>query len=285
MGNVLNRETMGFQTKRVHNWCSWILTAIFFVVVIIYAGIRGHLAYHQTPAEIVVFQSRTSVPFPVISYCPLVPVPMTVVECELELNDSPVGACDPSTIVSSSLIVEGVLHQCISFNALGTISSDPTVDELAILVSINSSLLPATDPVLGAFVIVHEVGELPLLEIGNSFVADGGKLTEAFLRMDETHDLDGSVTSEYTVSASSASSRDPTMADTMDVDFWFANPGAYVHTQYLNYTVDMWIGEVGGFTCLLTFLHTAVLWIFMLIYRRIKPEQPQMRLNDEREKN
>lgn len=38
MGNVLNRETMGFQTKRVHNWCSWILTAIFFVVVIIYAG-------------------------------------------------------------------------------------------------------------------------------------------------------------------------------------------------------------------------------------------------------
>lgn len=228
---------------------------------------------------------------------------MTVVECELELNDSPVGACDPSTIVSSSLIVEGVLHQCISFNALGTISSDPTVDELAILVSINSSLLPATDPVLGAFVIVHEVGEPPLLEIGTSFVADGGKLTEAFLRMDETHDLDDSVTSEYTVSASSASSRDPTMADTMDVDFWFANPvilflflnksklknflkkGAYVHTQYLNYTVDMWIGEVGGFTCLLTFLHTAVLWIFMLIYRRIKPEQPQMRLNDEREKN
>lgn len=186
---------------------------------------------------------------------------------------------------------------------MGTISSDPTVDELAILVSINSSLLPATDPVLGAFVIVHEVGEPPLLEIGTSFVADGGKLTEAFLRMDETHDLDDSVTSEYTVSASSASSRDPTMADTMDVDFWFANPvilflflnksklknflkkGAYVHTQYLNYTVDMWIGEVGGFTCLLTFLHTAVLWIFMLIYRRIKPEQPQMRLNDEREKN
>ena len=189
-----------------------------------FLGIRGYLAYHGTPAETVTFQTRASVPFPVISFCPVVPVPMSVVECELEFNDSPVAACDLSTIVSSGLVVEGVTHQCISFNALGTISSGATVDEIAIQVYINSSLLPPDDPVLGAFVILHEFGEPPLLEIGTSFVVDGGKLTEMFLRMDETHALDGSVTVEYTGSASSASVRDPNMADVLDVDFWFANP-------------------------------------------------------------
>lgn len=54
-----------------------------------------------------------------------------------------------------------------------------------------------------------------------------------------------------------------------------------MHQQYVAYNKDMWIGEVGGFTCLLTFLHMAVVWILMFIYRRVRPEMPAKRINDE----
>lgn len=37
--------------------------------------------------------------------------------------------------------------------------------------------------------------------------------------------------------------------------------------------MDQWIGEVGGFACLLTFLHKAIMWIVMLILIKVKPKQ------------
>jgi len=280
MGNILDRETMGPQTKRVHNWISWTLTALLFIAVLLYAGFRGYVAHKNLPSERITFAPRSSIPFPVVTMCPFVPVPvMNIVECELELNGNPVGDCY-GTITTQMFSVEGQPRSCFVINTQGTLNSDQNADELAIQVYINSTLLPAYEPVLGVFVLINAPNQPTILKTGSSFIADGGKLTEAYIRMDETHHLNKSVSTTYSASPSAASNRDPKMVDTIDVDFWFTDQGAFIHQEYVAYNVDNWIGEVGGFTCLLTFLHMAVLWIIMAIYRQAKPESRANKLNE-----
>jgi len=284
MGNVLNRETMGPNTKKIHNWVSWALTGIFFIVVIAYAGWRGYNAYLNVPAVTSRWQPSASIPFPVIDFCPLVPVPIVAKECELEFADTAVSSC-LSSVTQTTITIETKIHNCLTFNSQGTLTSSSTIDEIGIQVYINSSLLPADDPVMGCFVSIHEYGVAPELEVDSSFIADVAKLTEVYLGLTKLVHLDGTTEMDYYSTASGAQNRDPTLKDTMDVDFWFNPPGGYtVATQYIPYTVNNWIGEVGGFTCLLTFLHTAVLWIFMAIYRKVRDEPVSIQMSKNEDK-
>jgi len=278
MGNILDKETMGPQTRRIHNWIYWGLTIIFFIVIIVYAGWRGHYAYQKNPATTVTFQPKTEIAFPVITFCPLVPIPMVAVDCELEKDDAFVASC-MNTMSTSQLRVESKIHQCLTFNTQGNLKSNSLVDEIAIEVYLNSSLLPAGDEIIGCFVIIHEYGTNPALEVESSFVVDVEKTYEAYMRLDEIITLSGAKEYDYKSTVGGASNRDPTMKDSVDVDFWFNPQGIFVNQQFLAYNVDMWIGEVGGFTCLLTFLHYAVLCIVIAIYRRITNEP--VRFNDQ----
>jgi len=282
MGSVLDRETMGPNTKKVHNWVSWGLTAIFFIVVIAYASWRGYYSHLKSPSVTSTWTPQASVPFPSITFCPVVPIPISVLECELEKNDAAVGDCT-NTMSQTSIIIESVTYNCLTFNSKGTIFSGATYDEIGIQIYMNSSLLPADDPIMGCFVMVQPAGTAPVLEWEHTFVVDVAKTTEVFLAVTQITRLSGVTELDYIAAASGSQNRDPapTFKDTMDVDFWF-NPmgGITVAQEYIPYTVDNWIGEVGGFTCLLTFLHCAVLWIFMAIYRKIKNEPVMMRTED-----
>jgi len=281
MGNVLNRETMGPNTKKIHNWASWILTGIVFITVIAYASSRGYMAYLNVPSITSHWQTSNSVPFPTIDFCPVVPVQIIAKECELEWMDVGFASC-LSSVQQSTITIESKPHNCLTFNPQGTINTS-NVNELGIQVWINASQLPSDDQIMGCFVSVHPPNMSPSLQVGSSFVADAGELTEVYMGLTKLINLNGSVTMNYYTSASGASSRDKNLSNTLDVDFLFNPSGGWtVNQQYIPYTVNNWIGEVGGFTCLLSFLHIAVLWIFMAIYRQIKKEPVSIPLGSEK---
>jgi len=275
MGNTLVRETMGVQTKRVYNWVSWLLTGGLFIAIIIYAGIRGHQAYNQTPSETLKFVPMTSVNFPAITFCPLVPIKLTIIECEQERNDVGVKDCY-STVQYSSILIESKNHTCITVNAFSDpskiIASNNMVDEIGIQMSVNMSTLPADDPTAGAFVIVQPQGTAPVLAQGSSFVADVGKIMEVMLRVNQLTFMNGTTVLQYVASASGATNVGQAYQGVMDVDFNIYPLGIYQSKEYFAYTVQMWIGEVGGFACLFTFLHLAALFLFMLVYRALSKE-------------
>jgi len=272
MGSVLDRDSMEPHTRKAHSWVSGVFAAIFFIVVVAYAAWRGGFTHNKNPTLLSNFQARTSVPFPVFTFCPLVPITLVGTECELEKDDNAIGSC-LNTMTASSIMIENKLHNCLSFNVQGTLNSNQTVDEIGIQIFINKTQLPLDDPISGAFVILHTPGTTPEIEAESTFVADVGELTEVFLRLEQTTFLDGSVELDYLSSASGAANQDPTMANTIDIDFWFNPQGMYVNQQFLNYTVDNWIGEVGGFACLLSFLHYFLVWVIIAIYRRSKEVQ------------
>jgi len=285
MGNTLATDTMGPQTRKVFNWVSWIFTSILLLSIIIYAGVRGHVAYNQIPTTSVNFMPTTSVNFPAFTFCGLDPaIRLIPVACEPELRGVLHGSC-LNTMTALNMTIEGANHSCWSFNSLPAtaLMSNASLDEIGIQVQVdNNSLIHAHEQLGGAYVFVHTVGTPPLFLNGRSFMADVGKITEAFLRLDQTSYLNGTTQNIYSVATSSASVLDPTLKMTMDIDFWFNPLGVYVNKQYRPYTPDMWIGEVGGFACLFTFLHYAALFLVVFVYRQVKKEPVSSRFQDER---
>jgi len=103
---------------------------------------------------------------------------------------------------------------------------------------------------------------------------------ETIAEGDET--LNGTKQNLYRVSTSSGSIVDKNQIFIMDIDFWFNPMGVYINKQYRPYTPNMWIGEVGGFACLFTFLHLAAVFIIMFIFKKVKQEPVSARFQDEK---
>jgi len=284
MGNTLATDTMGPQTRKAYHLTSWIFTGILLISIIIYAGFRGHTAYTQVPTTSVNFQPMTSVAFPAFTFCPLDPlITLLPVACEIELRGSLVGSC-MNTMSQLFLTIEGSSHSCLSFNSIASVAlmSNGSVDEIGIQVKVQNTTLPAADPLAGAFVFVHNIGSTPMLLDGRSFIADVAKITEAFLRLDQISYLNNTKQNIYRVSTSSGSIIDKNQIFIMDIDFWFNPMGVYINKQYRPYTPNMWIGEVGGFACLFTFLHLAAVFIIMFIFKKVKQEPVSARFQDEK---
>jgi len=285
MGNTLATDTMGPQTRKVYNGISWIFTSILLLAILIYAGIRGHVAYNQIPTTSVNFMTTTSVNFPAFTFCPLdAAIRLIPVACEPEYRGVLQGSC-LNTMTPLVMYIEGANHSCFSFNSVPATAlvSNTSLDEIGIQMTVDSTSLPnAHEKLGGAYVFVHAVGTPPLFLDGRSFMADVAKITEAFLHLDQISYLNGTTQNIYRVVTSSASVLDTTLNLTMDIDFWFNPLGVYVNKQYRPYTPDMWIGEVGGFACLFTFLHFAAMFLVMLVYRQLRKEPVSSRFQDER---
>jgi len=253
------------KAERIRRVTSLAIGIILFIVVVIYAGVRGQYAYNNLPATIINFEPMASLDFPAITFCPLVPTVLKPVLCVKETALVEVADCS-TTAYTRSFNIEGLYHQCITFNdpqdgspRLTSLSLD---DEVAIRVYINASQVPPDEPI-GALVMVHVQGVDPVLDDQNSFVSDIGKLTEVWLSLDTGTTPDGTefVSKYYRAVASYVTYQEVNPGDSksiMDVDFQFAKQGVYDYEQYYVYAPNNWIGEVGGLAFLLWFLHWAV---------------------------
>jgi len=272
--------------QRIERILAWTTGVILLLVGLIYAGVRGHYAFVHKPAVQTYFQDQASVPFPAVTFCPLfegVP-PLQLLECVRETG--PVEDTDcRSTAYYRNFIIETEQHYCLTINdpqnGGSPIAATSVDDEMGTIISINSSLVPAGEPI-GAIVMLHDQGTNPYIEPQNAFIIDVGKLTDIWVRKDQYTALNGTVTVFWTAYTSVASIQPASAGapNTMDMDFVFPKLGTYMNQEYYIYTQDNWIGEVGGLCALLLFLHAAFNFLVMLILSRVYKDDRGQRLND-----
>jgi len=276
------KHERSIEAERIHRLASLVIGAILFIAVVAYAGARGHFAYVHKPSFDQTFQPQGTVNFPAITLCPLWNVPIQPIQCIKETSLVKVADC-LSTVHSRQITLEGITLTCITFNEASPILySNSLSDELAIRVFINSSLIPP-DEGKGALVMLHAPGVDPALEVDSSFVAAAGELTEVWIRKVTITSTTGATEDDY-LSTASAADYVPTgpqdFNDVLDIDFAYTEQGVYFQQQYYAYTPNNWIGEVGGFACLMLFLHKAVCYVIGAIAQKVHPGNPSVRLNN-----
>jgi hypothetical protein len=215
----------------------------------------------------------SSVAFPAVTFCPE-NLPLMILSCTTERSGLLTSNCPPQTITTTYVVVEGINQTCYTFNSQGTIMSQGEHDELAIELYINNTNWMNYEPVIGALCFVHDPNTPPMLEQESTFVVSGGKITSVFLSVNVIHYLNGTIERDWVATHSSASvdlNANPAAQTIFDTDFVIINPGVFNVTQYYAYTVHQWIGEVGGFACLLIFLHRTVVFLIMFIVHRRYP--------------
>jgi len=263
-------------TAQFRKGLSWSVGIILFIVVVVYAGVRGNQAYNHDPVVVTTFATRSSILFPAVTVCPVVPAGLTAIECAKEVTIQVTDNC-LSMVYSRDFTIEGQTHVCLTFNDPQNnslpFSSESVDDELAIQVLVNSTNVPNGEPI-GVLVMVHSQGVDPIIEDDSSFIANVGEVTESWLRYEENILINGQQgDKDYLTTVSAANKKGDAShvyVNIADVDFSFTLQGAFINTQYYAYTPDNWLGEVGGLACLLWFLHWAFCGIIVFIFNRIR---------------
>jgi len=273
MGNICTHHRFEGRPRlqRINFIFSIIVLLILFVVVLIYAGFRGYTAYHHDSAAITRFVSQDSIPYPAVTVCPLVAVPIFALECIRETATSEVENCSASSY-AKSYEIEGISHNCLTFNdpqnSQGqALSALTPYDELTIMVKMNVSAVPPGEQI-GCLVMIHQQGEEPELGLETSIIASAGAVTEIWLQRwvyyltNHTQDIEYVAVAYGSTVAPEAGEN---VAQIIDLDFVYTDQGIFEYKEYYPYTPDQWIGEVGGFACLMIFLHQTFVFLVMSV--------------------
>jgi len=273
MGNCSSsRFDANANLARVNRIITWSVAIVLVLVAIIYAGERGYSAYHHTPAvQIDEVPQIRPIPFPAITICPVEQVPITTIECEYEMSQTPVASCLGGEY-SRAYTFEGKRYECYTYNdpqdGSAPVASTSVNDEIELEIFIDPSNVKED---FGALCMVHPQGTAPELELEASFIADIGVDTLVLLRKDVLQNLDGTTEDEFSATHSSAKLKSNTTQTMYSVEltFAFAEQTVFYNNQYYVYNRNNWIGEVGGFVCFLYFIHLAVTYITITIVARV----------------
>jgi len=261
--------------KRIEGVTSIVIAILLFIVVLLYAGFRGYNAYNHDPATQENFIKVNSIVFPAITVCPLVNVPIAPLECMREISNQEVEDC-LSTVYTRTYNIEGTDHLCLTFNdpqsSSGSVMSASSVnDELAVIVYINSTAVPPGEQI-GAIVFVHPQGSDPELEVEETFITETGVVTEVWLQQNHRIYANKSEEYDYLVRSYAGVLKPEPGEDVLtivDMDFVYPRIEILQHREYFVYSVDVWIGEVGGVAFLLFFLHKSFLFLAMSVASKV----------------
>jgi len=255
---------------RVDCVLSWAVGFVMFLTTVIYAGVRGYNAYNHLPAVQINFQSANVLTFPAVTVCPIEKnLDITPTFCQLEVSDNPTGY-NCSRPFGRVVVVSGVGYRCWTFNDDGAIKQSSLKDELAVEVGVNESQVVDH---LGVLVILHDQGADPSHQLGRSFWAGMGKLTEVYLRLDQYNPISGATENRWSAAQVGSLNRKEEHDDEVEIDFSIppveGQMGFFVDREYYVYDQNNWYGEVGGLACLLLFLHGTFCYLFMEVVSRV----------------
>ncbi|KAI9095821.1 hypothetical protein DFS34DRAFT_163828 [Phlyctochytrium arcticum] len=266
---------------------------LFFVIMIFYAGFRGHRVVTQLPATYRTTQPPKNMPikflstvfpnkvpsatfeFPAFTICP--PDPRTGVSITFSscFSSNHVAAAEKLACAEGYpriLPFEGQNLNCITLNdpqdlkAVAVADSTDHVLELRVMVAGISpgspeGVLVAAHPQLG------RTEPLTSLTFENFFAASAFTSTQIVGRKLYTIGLDKSVNVGYEIKASSmrlkmdAINNATSVPAPINIEFRFPKLEATYEKAFLVLDMNNWLGEVGGVACLLMLLHRAFLSI------------------------
>jgi len=248
---------------------SFILFVLLLIAVILYAGLRSYYAFHHQPATLTVFEDRETIKYPAATICPISRNPITPELCKLEYQQSTRANC-MWAVKAHYVYFDGVNRTCSTFNYDGSLVSKSPDDEFIVRVQVNSSAVNHTESYrLGALVFVHPFDKDPLLTPASSFIVDVSKLTNVWLRLNKMKYFNGSTETSFVAYKVSPATLVSDEADSIiELNFIIPESGEFVTTEYYPYSANNWIGEVGGFACLMLFIYYALTMLVHMILMR-----------------
>ncbi|KND00968.1 uncharacterized protein SPPG_04067 [Spizellomyces punctatus DAOM BR117] len=288
-GRAFNSRGQGIYTSIQQG-----VAVLFFVVMIFYAGFRGHRVVTQLPATYRTTQAPKSMPyefmnnmfpskipsptyeFPALTFCPPENRPgveVKFISCYSSNNVDDVKKPPCEASYNRALQFEGQTLNCITVN-------DPADPNKVVVASSTDHVLEISMRIVGTaegspeglLVTAHpQIGRDKKLEgVGydNFFAASAYTSTEIVGRKLYTIDMKKNVQVDYEIKASSIRLKmDPALyANASDstgglspvkIEFRYPKLEVTYEKSFLVLDMNNWLGEVGGVACLLFFLHRA----------------------------
>ncbi|KAI9202219.1 uncharacterized protein BJ171DRAFT_476883 [Polychytrium aggregatum] len=271
------------------------IASLFILVMVFYAGFRGHYVATQLPATYRSVTAPNVLPFDVLNNLFPNKVPSAsyefpaMVVCPLDMLTtltSPACAhttlassipCDPIGIVQRQYVVYGMSLNCWVFNELpGRVEIAATnIDSLQISLAV-SSTSPSSPG--GVQVVANPQNAsqqaTPNLDYENVFMASANMVTEVIARKVYMIDLGGNVEVDYEIKASSVRLNNSlpsnsSAGQTVSIVVKYPVLEVTYEKDFLVLDMNNWLGEVGGVSALLYFLMKAFMGCIAFVLKRI----------------
>ncbi|KAI8593532.1 hypothetical protein BDZ88DRAFT_486230 [Geranomyces variabilis] len=267
---------------------------LFFGIMIIYAGVRGHKVVTQLPATYRTTQAPRTIShalldrffpasqiptptyeFPALTFCPTdAQTTLAVVSCFRE-STATKDVCAPSGQYRRNMTIEGADVACVTINDSpgAVLAATSTDDILEVTVSV---LGTADGSPEGATVVTHPQlgGADRSLDsqwgFDNVFGASAYTATEIVGKKLYTIDANGAWKETFEIKASSMRLKIDTtqLKPFVRVEFRYPKLEATYEKSFLVLDMNNWLGEVGGVAALLFFLLRAFSAVTAFLLKR-----------------
>ncbi|KAI8620589.1 hypothetical protein BC830DRAFT_1098556 [Chytriomyces sp. MP71] len=307
MGNYIADSNRVFNQRgqRIYDAISGLLGTFFALVMIIYAGVRGHHVVTQLPATYRTTQAPNLIPidyfddffpsavpnasfeYPAVTICADDPfATLNLTSCS-QVGIATAIPCDNKGIIAGNLLMEGNLLSCVTVNQYPgslLIAGTPN-DVFSLGVTVAGTQAGGHD---GINVWLHDQSNATYktmfnMTFDNFFAAAPYTVVEIMTKKVIEINLWGEYEIDFETKVSTLSLNVPRNASnpspiTLEVRY----PALEVTYEKAFLPLDMfnWLGEVGGVASLLAFVHRAVVFIVPLVllrfdrYTDVKAKKP-----------
>ncbi|KAJ3297422.1 hypothetical protein HDU79_003769 [Rhizoclosmatium sp. JEL0117] len=296
-GNYIADSNRIFNSRgqRIYDAISGLLGTFFFLLMLIYAGFRGHKVVTQLPATYRTTQTPNLIPidyfddlfpsavpsasfeFPVVTMCADDPAAsVAVANCVKKTTATDI-KCDKAGMFAGNLQVEGDSLSCVSVNqAPGNLLIANDQDEYMYLqVNVTGTRANKNDGILTFLSDQNNAtfGNQFNITFDNYFTAATYTTAEVAIRKVITIDLDGNyqINFESKVSYLGLNTRrtwNSSAASPVNLEIRYPALQVVYEKAFLPLDMFNWLGEVGGVASLLFFIHSTVIYIVPLVLLR-----------------
>ncbi|KAI8899830.1 hypothetical protein BC833DRAFT_656737 [Globomyces pollinis-pini] len=279
-------RTLTSRAKHIAEGVQYAIGTLFFLIMVIYAGVRGYKLKTQLPAT----YQTTSTPsqlefeelnqifghnippstfeFPAMTICVQKPISISVDSCVNVMF--PLGSaakCDPIGIYSRSFMVGTKNCNCVTVNDSPgrQMIAKSGNDVFKIFVSTTDN---HTDTVLYVMAHHHLGPDIDPAPSVNSFFSVGfGSVTEIVGKKIYDVDAIGGSQYSYDIRTSNYQLSDG-KANQFGLAFRYPMLQITYQKDFLPLDYNSWLGEVGGVACLLFFLQRLVVSLLVALFKR-----------------
>ncbi|ORY43823.1 hypothetical protein BCR33DRAFT_717460 [Rhizoclosmatium globosum] len=280
-GNYIADSNRIFNSRgqRIYDAISGLLGTFFFLLMLIYAGFRGHKVVTQLPATYRTTQTPNLIPidyfddlfpsavpsasfeFPVVTMCADDPAAsVAVANCIKKLL--------LRTLTVTKQELEGDSLSCVSVNqAPGNLLIANDQDEYMYLqVNVTGTRANKNDGILTFLSDQNNAtfGNQFNITFDNYFTAATYTTAEVAIRKVITIDLDGN----YQINFESKVTWNSSAASPVNLEIRYPALQVVYEKAFLPLDMFNWLGEVGGVASLLFFIHSTVIYIVPLVLLR-----------------
>ncbi|KAJ3272379.1 hypothetical protein HDV01_005562 [Terramyces sp. JEL0728] len=263
------------------------LGSLFTLIVILYAAIRAHKVYTQMPATF----STTSLPnalpidlvnqffpnqlppstfeFPAFTVC--VPPHSNISVSTCGARQYPVDAitaCDTKGIYQRTILIQGQTVPCITVHDLpgAQLVANTNQDSFVLVLQVIAPPNITTE----AMVIAHHHSGpkvTPKPDFDSFFDVGVSSMVEILGR--KVVEIDINEVLHYDYDLKSSTVVEPNQPNTrIAIEFWYPQLEITYSKTFLPFDKNNWLGEVGGFACLMFFLLRLVMALTVAIFKR-----------------